>query len=111
MLRDRQDYLLRMIEQAAAAVAMLRRRLSGGEPPAAIAREARTAQGELLGKDAQMLSMLDARSAAHLLGEPRKLEQWVALLRVEAEALRAAGRDVDADQVESRASELGRQFE
>ena len=101
MLRDERDYLLRMIA-AAAMAARLRERLIGGDPPDAIVREARAAQGELLGKDAMLLRMLDPRSAAQTLADPQRLEQWRALLRVEADALRAAGQESQALAVESR---------
>jgi hypothetical protein len=84
MLRDRRDYLLRMIEQAAAAAARLRQRLLGGDPVEEVVREARAAQIELLGKDAAMLAMLDGRSAAHVLGDRERLIQWAELLRVAA---------------------------
>jgi hypothetical protein len=108
MLRDERDYLLRMIAAAAAAVARLGGKLKGGEPPDRIVQEARAAQTELLGKDAALLRMLDPPSAAYTLGDPQRLEQWVALLRVEAEALRLAGREAEARAVESRMDGLAR---
>ena len=106
MLRDQRDYLMRMIEQAAAAVVRLRQRLFGGDPAEEIVQEARAAQVELLGKDGPMLAMLDARSAAHVLGDPQRLEQWAALLAVEAEAHRKAGRTAEADSIERRVKDL-----
>ena len=106
MLRDRRDYLLRMIEQAAAAAARLRQRLLGGDPVEEVVREARAAQIELLGKDAAMLAMLDGRSAAHVLGDRERLIQWAELLRVEAEAHRGAGRHAVAAALEQRAGDL-----
>lgn len=108
MLRDQRDYLLRMIEQAAAAVARLRQRLLGGEPPEEIARDARAAQVELLGNDAPMLMMLDARSAAHALGDKDRIAAWAELLRVEAIALRDAGRTVEAERLDGHADALKR---
>ena len=107
MLRDERDYLLRMIAMAAAIAARLRERLSGdpsqGEE---IAREARQAQVELLGKDSGLLSALDAASVKHLVTDKDKIAVWVALLRVEADALRQAGRHAEADARESRARAL-----
>lgn len=97
---------MRMIEQAAAVVARLRQRLVGGDPPEEIVLAARAAQVELLGKDGPMLAMLDARSAAHVLGDPQRLEQWAELLTVEAEAHRKAGRAEEADAIEQRARDL-----
>ncbi|MEX2177506.1 MAG: hypothetical protein WD801_02270 [Gemmatimonadaceae bacterium] len=108
MLRDQQDYLMRMIAIAAAAVARLRARLLEGDAPDEIVQEARAAQGELLGKDAGMLRMLDPSSAAHVLGDKLRLEQWAELLRVEAEAQRRAGREAEAQSLETRAASLSR---
>lgn len=108
MLRDERDYILRLIAAAAAAVARLRTRLAGGGSPEEIVREAREAQGELLGKDAPLLRLLDPSSAAHALGDPARLREWAKLLRVEAEAHRAAGREAEADSLEARAGVLSR---
>ena len=106
MLRDERDYILRMIAAAAAAVTALRSRLAGGGSPDEIVRDAQAAQGELLGKDAQLLRMLDPGSAAHALGDPDRLREWAELLRVEAEAHRIAGREAQAAMLEGRAEIL-----
>jgi hypothetical protein len=102
VLRDERDYLLRMIAVAAAAVARLRARLRDGGSVDDILTEARSAQSELLGRDATLLRMLDPRSAAQNLGDGQRLAQWIELLGVEADALRAGGRDQDALAIESR---------
>lgn len=102
MLRDERDYLLRMIAVAAAAVARLREKLVGGGSADEVVREVRQAQGELLGRDGSLLRMLDPRSAVQTLGDDKRLEQWMELMRVEAEALRAAGRDQEAGALEVR---------
>lgn len=102
MLRDERDYLLRMIAAAAAAVARLREGLRNGASGVEVASEARSAQAELLGRDATLLMMLDPRSAAQTLGDEQRLARWIELLRVEAEALRAAGRDQEVLAIESR---------
>jgi hypothetical protein len=106
MLQDQRDYILRLIAAAAAAVAALRSRLAGGGSPDEIVREAQAAQGELLGKDAQLLRMLDPTSAAHTLGDKARLREWAALLRVEAAAHRSAGRETQAAALEARADVL-----
>lgn len=106
MLRDQRDYLLRMIAQAAAAIARLREMLTGGTAPEEILQQARAAETELLGKDAMLLRMLDPSSAAHTLGDPKRLEQWKELLLIEAEALRRLGRDAEAHALESKAGLL-----
>jgi hypothetical protein len=106
MLRDQRDYLLRMIAQAAAAIARLREMLTGGTAAEEIVRQAQAAQTELLGKDAMLLRMLDPKSAAHALGDPKRQEQWKALLLIEAEALRRIGRVAEAEALESKAQRI-----
>lgn len=108
MQRDERDYLLRMIAIAAAAVARLRERLRGGAQPDEVIQAARAAQGELLGKDATLLRALDPASAAHALGDKDRLAAWAELLRVEAEAARAAGRAAEADALMQRAEQLSK---
>jgi len=108
MLRTERDYLLRMIAIAAAAVARLRERLRGGALPNEVIQAARTAQGELLGKDAALLRALDPASAMHALGDKDRLAAWAELLRVEAEAARAAGHLAEADALDRRADALSK---
>ena len=105
-IRDERDYILRMIAVAAAAVGRLRGLLTGGGNPKDIAREAKTEQDKLLGKDANLLNALDAATAASFLANRDVLRVWVELIRVEADALRAAGETAEADARESRAREL-----
>lgn len=100
------DYILRMIAAAAAIARRLRERLAAGESADEIARDARAAQGELLGRDAMLIAQLDAASAAGLLRDVRRIAQWVELLRVEAAAQHAAGRDGAASTLEQRADAL-----
>jgi hypothetical protein len=106
MLRYERDYIMRMIAAAAAAVARLRERLTGGAPADDVVREARAAQTALLGKEASLLRALDPASAAHAIGDPERLEAWSALLCVEAEALRVTGDESGAEQTLKRASAL-----
>jgi hypothetical protein len=106
MLRQERDYILRMIAAAAAAVARLRERLIGGAQPDEIIKDVRAAQVELLGKDAGLLRALDAASAAHVVGDKERLAAWADLLRLEAEALRKAGRADDAAALDQRADAL-----
>ncbi len=108
MQRDERDYLLRMIAIAAAAVARLRERLRGGAQASEVIKEAQAAQGQLLGKDAALLRALDPASAVHALGDKERLAVWAELLRVEAEAERAAGRIAEADALERRANALSK---
>ena len=106
MLRYERDYIMRMIAAAAAAVARLRERLSGGAEPDAIAREAQAAQTALLGNEATLLRALDAKSAAHAIGDGERVGAWAQLLLVESEAMRQM-RDIDgADRLRKRAQQL-----
>lgn len=106
MLRSEKDYILRMIAAAAAAVARLRERLTGGAQPAEIVAEARAAQGELLGPEIALLRALDPASAAHAVGDADRLRAWADLLLIEAEALRKAGRVAEADVLAQRANAI-----
>ena len=105
-IRDERDYILRMIAVAAAAVARLRKLLMGEGSAEQIAREARSEQDKLLGRDANLLNALDAASAATFMANKDVLQVWVELIRVEADALRAAGKTAEADAREARARGL-----
>jgi hypothetical protein len=106
MLRYERDYIMRMIAAAAAAVARLRERLSGGHAPDEVAQEARAAQTALLGQEAALLRALDPASAAHAIGDRERLMAWADLLLVEAEGQRRAGDEKGAEVVERKALSL-----
>ena len=106
MLRSERDYMLRMIAAAAAMVARLRERLAGGVAAEQVVRDARAAQEELLGRDAGLLRALDPASAAQLIADPAFVQAWADLMRVEADALSAAGRADDAAAVNARLERL-----
>jgi hypothetical protein len=87
-----EDYLLRMIRQAAELLRQLKHRLLGGESsPESIRRDAAAAIDLLLGSQAPVLAMLDPASAARLVGHPALVELWCSLLDVEADAAGASG--------------------
>jgi hypothetical protein len=87
-----EDYLLRMIRQAAEILRQLKHRLLGGESsPESIQRDAAAAIDLLLGSQAPVLAMLDPASAVQLVGHPALVELWCALLDVEADAADASG--------------------
>ena len=87
-----EDYLLRIIRQAAELLRQLRLRVVGGEAtPESIRRDAAGAIDLLLGSQAPVLGMLDPASAVHLVGHPALVELWTALLDVEADAAHASG--------------------
>ena len=102
----RDDYLLRMISQAAAALARLRARLAGGSTADEIVREIRVVERELLGPRGDLLRSVDAATAAQLLGTPEAVQVWAGLLRLEADALRASGNEAAAAPILARAAEL-----
>jgi hypothetical protein len=87
-----EDYLLRMIRQAAELLRQLKHRLLGGEVSAeTIRRDAAAAVDLLLGSQAPVLGMLDPASAVRLAGHPALVELWTSLLDVEADAAEASG--------------------
>ena len=99
MLRSERDYIMRMIALAAAAVARLREKLAAGAKPAEVAKEARDAQGELLGKDLAIYRALDGASAAKLIGDKETMRVWADLLELEADALAADGELEEAERL------------
>lgn len=105
----RDDFFLRTIREVAEAVRRIRARLGGGASADDVLPEIQTTESTLLGGRGALLRVLDARSAAQLLGhEAARL--WVELLRLEAEAHRRGGREEAARAVEARAAELARQL-
>ena len=101
------DYILRLLEQAAAVARRLRELLGGstGEP-AAIVEEARAAQAALLGSAWTLLQQVNVPTATALVRDPRQLAAWADLIRVEAQASRAMGDEKRASYLESRADEI-----
>ncbi|PYP78518.1 MAG: hypothetical protein DMD35_11160 [Gemmatimonadetes bacterium] len=102
-----EDYLLRIIRQAAELLRQLRRRLLGGEASAeTIRQDAAAAIDLLLGAQAPVLGMLDATSAARLVGHPALVELWCSLLDVEGDAAAASGDAAFASRRRERTAEL-----
>jgi hypothetical protein len=98
------DYILRLLEQAAAVVRRLRELLGAGTgEPAAIVEEARAAQAELFGETWMLLQRVDVATATGLVRDARQLAVWADLLRLEAEASRALGDAERATYLETRA--------
>ncbi len=102
----RDDYLLRMIQQVAAALRRLRTRVDDGAPADDITRESRAAIGQLLGSQQLLFERLDAHSASALLGDPERVRLWSELLRLDAESLERAGLAVRALPLRGRADAL-----
>ena len=101
------DYILRLLEQAAAAVRRLRELLGGGTAePTVIIEEARGAQAALFGNAWTLLERVNVATATTLVRDARQLAAWADLLRIEAEANRVVGDEQRAAQLEARADEL-----
>ena len=102
----RDDYLMRLIQQVAATLRRLRGRVKDGAPPDETVRDASAAIGELLGPQRSLMEMLDAKSASALAGDYERLELWVQLIRLQADAARAAHDVARADKLSARADAL-----
>ena len=99
------DFILRMIEAIAAAVARIRKRKSEGDVIGA-RQDVHHATLELLGPAAAMATMVDTRTAANLVSDPRRLRLWCVLLNEDSGLLRELGRDREASAVDRRIVEL-----
>ena len=104
---EEEDYLLRLIRQAADVLRRLRHlMLSGAGSPEVIRLDAANAIEALLGPQARILSRLDAMSAARLVGHPDHVALWGALLVVEADATSSTGDSASAARLHERARTL-----
>ncbi len=99
------DYILRLIQQVANAIARLLKRKADGDVVGA-RREAHQAIVELLGAGASMALMADSRTAAHLVGDGRRLRLWCQLLDHDRELLQLMARPAEAAAVDRRIVEL-----
>jgi hypothetical protein len=107
MPSQRQDYLLALLRQVAEALRRLREALNGDASPVEIERDADAAIGELLGPRFQLLSSLDPGTATTLIADPRRVELWIGLIRVKADARRRLGDEEGASALEKKADALG----
>lgn len=99
------DYILRLLEQAAAVVRRLRELLGAGTgEPAAIIEEARAAQAQLFGESWMLLQRVDVATATGLVRDGRQLAVWADLLQLEADASRALGDTERATYLATRAN-------
>ncbi len=104
---EQEDYLIRMIKQAADALRLLRHRLMGTANTAEGVRAgAEAAIGALLGPRASLIEKLDATSAVQLVGHPDLVDLWAALLEVEADAASREGDDAGTLALRKRVGEL-----
>lgn len=109
---QQEDYLVRLIRQAFDVLRRLRARLMDDPLAAdAVARGAREAQAELLGPLFGAMVMVDPDTAVGLMRERERLEAWVELMRLEADALRVAGDDAGSTVVARRAEAVREAYE
>jgi hypothetical protein len=99
------DYILRLIEAVAAALARVMRRKESGDLSGA-RREIYMACTELLGPLAPVVPHADVRTASDLLGDPRRVAAWARLLAEDAELLRLMGQEEAAGTMDRRACSL-----
>jgi hypothetical protein len=99
------DYILRLIEAVAAALARISRRRESGDLQGA-RREAQIATVEFLGPLASIVGSVDSRTAADLIGEGWRLAAWAQLLAADAETLRLMDQSEAASRNDRRAAEL-----
>ena len=102
----RDDYLLRMIMQAAAAMRRLREKLMGGESADEVVRDAGAAIGTLLGPQRSLLERLDPASASGIVGNPDTVRAWSSLLLLQSEAEALRGNEAEAARLAARARAL-----
>lgn len=99
------DYILRMIERIAAAIARAMKRKSNGDLVGA-RQELQQATMELLGPAAAMALLVDTRTAANLVGDAKRLQLWCHLLSEDRDVLHAMGREGEARSTDRRIVEL-----
>lgn len=99
------DFILRMIEAIAAAIARIRKRKSEGDLVGA-RQEVHQATMELLGPAAAMAMMVDSRTAANVVSDSRRIRLWCQLLAEDGALLRALGREREASALDRRIVEL-----
>jgi len=102
----RDDSLIRLIQEAAAALRRFRSRLGAGELPDEVSRDAGAAIGTLLGPQRPLLERLDGWSAANLLGDPERVQLWSDLLQLQSDAERVLGRAAQAEALAARSTAL-----
>lgn len=106
MASARDDYLLRLIQEAAAALRRLRTRLGGGESAEEVSRDADAAIETLLGPQRATLERLDAWSAANLLGDADRVMVWSDLVALQADLREVSGDPTGSAALRQRADAL-----
>ena len=112
MASTQSDYILRMIEEIGAALRRLRELLARGVPVAPeVVAEAESAQARLFGPLWATLRLVDPDTAAGLVPDSARLELWIQLVHLEADAVRLTGDEPRAAALERRAAALERALE
>ena len=101
----RQDYMLRMIEQAFEVMRRIRKRRQSGDLALAL-RDADGSLDDLLGPAAAIAVRLDSATAAQLIREPERVALWARITAEKADVLRELGDDPAARAAGRRALEL-----
>lgn len=104
---EQEDYLIRIIKQAAEAIRRLREKLmTSATASPSIRQEVNGATDQLLGAQAGMLARLDAETAVRLLGSWRQAQLWADLVELEADACYVDGDSVAGAVRRARAEAL-----
>lgn len=104
---EQEDYILRIIRQAAEALRRLREMLTGSaETSETVRREAGISIEQLLGEVSPLLSRVDADTAVRLVGSQTRIALWADLLELEADACDRAGDTAEASAHRYRAAAL-----
>ncbi|MGV3622597.1 MAG: hypothetical protein ACO1OB_17390 [Archangium sp.] len=86
---SRSDYVMRLVKQLAELLARAMKLKTAGDE--AKSKEVlKSACGELLGIEFQVLDMLDAKTAVELLGEKPRVDAYVQLVEALGDHVRAA---------------------
>jgi len=99
------DFILRMIEVVAAALARVRRRREARDFAGA-RQEIAQAIGQVLGPRGAMAAMVDSRTAADLISDPRQISLYSRLLAEDADIVAEMGQPAVAQKIRLRALEL-----
>lgn len=99
------DFILRMIEVVAAALARVRRRRAERDFAGA-RQEIAQAIGHVLGPRGAMAAMVDSRTAADLISDPRQISLYSQLLAEDADIVDEMGQPAVALKIRVRALEL-----
>jgi hypothetical protein len=93
-MERQEDYLIRIIKQAAEAIRRLREKLmTSATARSGIRQEVNSVTEQVLGAQAGMLARLDAETAVRLVGW-RRAQLWADLVELEADACYVDGDSV-----------------